>query len=477
MPPSQDTPTPSTNPLDDDKRSLYDYEPAEHETTSPHWYNATVSTGQPAASAQSASSPVYRSRRYYQQAAAKNNWLWVLVAVALLALTLVFTMGIIFVLQTGEDNESEAASVVTTAPNGDNSAVNTNPIRNGDGADGAVSNSDDDSSETVDATDTASDTANSAAPRAATSDDENPTTNLEGDDGSEPITNDPPGSTELNIRPWDGEERFTILLMGIDARPEQGSNGLYRTDTMMIISFDPMNNSIGMMSIPRDTYVNIPGYTNLQRVNTAYLLGNNQEPGFGPTLAMQTVQYNFGIRIHDYMLVDFNAFIKIIDRIGGVDVFVEREINDRTYPDMNFGYDPFYISEGWHHLDGETALKYARSRHTSDDVDRGRRQQQIMLAVRDRVVSLDMVDELVLNALPIWNDINEGVETGLGFDQLVELALFAVEVPEDSINNAVVNWECCLQSYTTPTGASVLIPERYSLGLLMVEIFGEGYNQ
>jgi polyisoprenyl-teichoic acid--peptidoglycan teichoic acid transferase len=467
---SSDTSVPQP---DETKRSLYDYEPEQHETTSPHWYNKTVDTGQPTATNQPGNTPppapVYRSRRYYQQAAAKNNWLWVIVAVMLLGLTLVFTMGIIFVLQTGDDASDESVMVATTVPNNNNSTAGNNAGGQPSANQAEENTADNDSS------------AEEQQPPADTDDPSRdnpaPSTDLQGEDGSEPITNDPPGSTELNIRPWDGEERFTILLMGIDARPEQGANGLYRTDTMMIVSFDPVDDSIGMMSIPRDTYVNIPGYTNLQRVNTAYLLGNNQRPGFGPTLAMQTVQYNFGIRIHDYMLVDFNAFIKIIDRVGGVSVFVEKEINDRTYPDMNFGYDPFYISEGWHHLDGETALKYARSRHTTDDVDRGRRQQQLILALRDQVVTLDMIDELITNALPIWNDINEGIESGLGLDQLLELALFAVEVPEENINNAVVNWECCLQSYTTPTGASVLIPERYSLGLLMVEIFGEGYNQ
>lgn len=451
--------------------NLYNYDPSQSEATSPHWYNQTVNTANSANTTVeqvSPTPPTYRSRRYYQRAAAQNNWLWVVVGVMLLMLTLVFTMGIIFILQTGEDDTSDTVSVTTAQPN-DETIVASNVDNE---ADNGLENTADSQVADNGLNDDAGTVENTTDPDA-----DAPTTNIQGDDGSEPITNNPPGSTELNIRPWDGEERFTILLMGIDARPSEGANGLYRTDSMMIISFDPVNNSIGIMSIPRDTYVNIPGYTNLQRVNTAYLLGNNQQPGFGPTLAMQTVQYNFGIRIHDYVLVDFNAFIKIIDRIGGVDVYVEREINDRTYPDMNYGYDPFYISEGWHHLDGETALKYARSRHTSDDVDRGRRQQQIMLAVRDRVISLDMIDELVINALPIWNDINEGVETALGFDQLVELALFAARVPESNINNGVVSWECCLQSYTTPTGASVLIPERYSLGLLMVDIFGEGYNQ
>lgn len=409
----------------------------------------------------------YRSRQsYYQRAAAQNSWIWVLVAAGLLMMTLILTMGLIFVLRTAEDDDAQSVAAQSEAT--ENANATQAPIIIGDASTGGASNNENPDSGTEN-TNTAN--ADNGATNNATGGDP------DGNAGTNTDENPTPEPLSLNIEAWDGEDRFTILLMGIDARPSQGANGLYRTDTMMVISLDPNANRIGIMSIPRDTYVEIPGYNSLQRVNTAYMLGNLQEPGYGPQLAMQTIQYNFGIRINEYMLVDFNAFISVIDEIGGIDVYVEREINDRTYPDMNYGYEPFYISAGQHHLDGATALKYARSRHTSDDIDRGRRQQQILLAIRERILSLNMVDDLLRNALSIWNDIDEGVETGLEFEQILQLALFASEIPSENIYNGVVNWECCLTSYTTPNGASVLIPNRYALGSFMVDIFGEGYNQ
>jgi anionic cell wall polymer biosynthesis LytR-Cps2A-Psr (LCP) family protein len=144
---------------------------------------------------------------------------------------------------------------------------------------------------------------------------------------------------------------------------------------------------------------------------------------------------------------------------------------------MFYGYDPFYISAGQHHLDGATALKYARSRHSSDDIDRGRRQQQVVMAVRDQVLQANMLDDLVVQAPAIWNDLSAGIKTGLSLEQLVRLALYAREVPGENIKSGVLDWGY-LQSWRKPdTGASLVIPNRYALPTLMTEIFGEGYNQ
>ncbi|MBI5927906.1 MAG: LCP family protein [Chloroflexi bacterium] len=278
----------------------------------------------------------------------------------------------------------------------------------------------------------------------------------------------------MEIQPWDGQERFTVLVMGLDNRP--GEEGSCRTDTMMIISIDPQHNSIGMMSIPRDTYVEIPGY-GLDRINTACVYGELYQRGTGPRLAMQTVQYNFGIRVNDYVMVNFNSFISLIDRIGGIDIYVEQEIYDDQYPDMFYGYDPFYIAAGQQHLDGATALKYARSRHSTDDIDRGRRQQQVVMAVRDKIVSANMMDNLLVEAPGLWNDLNEGIETGLSLDQILRLAVYAKNIPQENIKSGVLNWDY-LMSWTNPeNGASLVIPDRYKLPSLMLEIFGEGYNQ
>lgn len=281
------------------------------------------------------------------------------------------------------------------------------------------------------------------------------------------------GGESMIINPWDGKERFTVLLMGMDRRPGE-MGGSIRTDTMMLISLDPDTKQIGILSIPRDLWVDMPGY-DLQRINTAYGLGELQGPGGGPLLAMQMVQYNFGIEVNEYLVVDFDAFIQVIDLIGGVDVNVEQEIYDPEYPDMNYGYDPFYISAGQHHLDGATALKYARSRHSTDDIDRAHRQQQVIYAVRDRVLALNMIPELVAKAPQLWSELDAGIDTGLSLDQIIQLVWYAKDIPTSNIKSDVLGWEYVIP--TTYNGMSILLPNRFNMGELMLQVFGPGYGE
>lgn len=280
---------------------------------------------------------------------------------------------------------------------------------------------------------------------------------------------------EIVIEPWDGESRFTILVMGLDRRP--GETGLaYRTDTMMILSLDPITNSIGILSIPRDLYVPVPGYTELQRVNSPMVLGELQREGYGPTLAMQTVQNNLGIRVNDYMAVDFNGFIQFIDAIGGIEVTLNYTINDRTYPNMYYGYDPFYLPPGTHQLDGATALKFARTRHGSSDFQRAQRQQMVLYAIRDRILEPGMLAQLIIQAPTLYAQFQDNVATGLTLDQMIQLALYVKDVPTENINTGVID-QRYVMNYSTPQGASVLIPNRATLGPLMVEVFGATYNR
>jgi LCP family protein required for cell wall assembly len=167
---------------------------------------------------------------------------------------------------------------------------------------------------------------------------------------------------------------------------------------MILVSLDPKTNSIGMLSIPRDLYVEVP-YAGLQRVNAAYVIGELEEPnGGGPRLAKQTVQYNFGIPVNEFITVDFQTVISIIDAIGGIEIEVPSEITDYQYPTMDYGTEIFHVDAGWQTMDGTTALKYARTRHASDDIDRAKRQQQVIYAVRDKITSLSMIDDLIVQA-------------------------------------------------------------------------------
>jgi polyisoprenyl-teichoic acid--peptidoglycan teichoic acid transferase len=279
----------------------------------------------------------------------------------------------------------------------------------------------------------------------------------------------------IELIPWDGNSRFTFLMVGLDRRP--GETGLaYRTDTMMLISIDPATGSIGVLSIPRDLYVDVPGYSEPQRVNSPMVLGEIRQPGYGPQLMMQTVQYNLGMRINDYVAVDFNTFVTLIDAIGGVDIDVPYNISDPQYPNMYYGYDPFYLRAGFQHLDGATALKYARTRHGDNDFQRAQRQQAVLYAIRDKILDLDMLPQLIVQAPTLWSQLSAGISTGLQFDQIIQLALYLKDIPGDNIKTGVIDDRYTI-NYTTSQGASVLVPDRARIGPLMVEVFGANYSQ
>lgn len=286
---------------------------------------------------------------------------------------------------------------------------------------------------------------------------------------------DLPDGSSIEIRPWDGRSRFTVILAGLDRRPnERGMQ--YRTDTMMLISLDPATQRIGVLSIPRDLYVVVPGYGERQRVNTPMVLGELRQPGYGPQLLMQTVQLNMGMRVHDYILVDFNAFITLVDAIGGITIDNPYIINDPAYPNMFYGYDPFYLAAGQHHLNGATALKYARTRHGDSDFQRAGRQQQVVYAVRDRVFSADVLPGLLLQAPTLWQTLTENFYTGLTLEQLITLAVWVRDIPRENISTGVLD-NTYTRFYTTAGGASVLIPDQSRLPALLTEVFGPNYAE
>ncbi len=278
----------------------------------------------------------------------------------------------------------------------------------------------------------------------------------------------------IELQPWDGQSRFTMIVAGLDRRP--GETGLeFRTDSMMLVSLDPTEGRLGILSIPRDLYVQIPGWRNY-RINAALYLGEARGEGYGPTLLMQTFQLNFGIRVHDYMLIDFQAFIDVVDLIGGVEVSIDYTINDPRYPDMNFGYDPFYLPAGTHHLDGYDTLRFARTRHGNNDIRRAERQQQVLFAVRDRVLDFGALPQLLIQAPAFWNALSSNVYTGLSLEHLIQLGLYIKDIDRGNIKTGIINFRY-LQEYTTESGQHVLVPLRAPLGNLMREVFGDGYWQ
>jgi LCP family protein required for cell wall assembly len=264
-----------------------------------------------------------------------------------------------------------------------------------------------------------------------------------------------------------GDERINILMMGIDRRP--GEAFISRTDSMMVISINPAKDTISVLSIPRDLYVQIPGHGQ-ERINTALVYGSRGGDYLsGAALAMETVSYSLNIPIDHYILVDFGAFIRIIDILGGIDIEVPYNINDPEYPDMNYGYDPFYLSAGLQHLDGATALKYARTRHQDSDFQRASRQQQVLMAVRSKAIGLGLTD-LVRRAPDLYRQIQEGIRTDLGLDDMVRLAMTVNNVPKENIRSAVLDGNY-VTSYRAPNGAAVLLLQQDAATPLINSLF------
>jgi LCP family protein required for cell wall assembly len=265
-----------------------------------------------------------------------------------------------------------------------------------------------------------------------------------------------------NAPTWQGTDRVTVLLMGADTRP--GDSGRYRprSDSIMLLMLDPELDVASVLSVPRDLWVEIPGY-GINRINTAYFYG-------GGDLAMQTVQYNLGVRVNYYVMVEFDAFTTFVDEIGGIDVYVPRTIYDPEYPDMFYGTEEFYIQVGQHHLDGATALKYARTRHGDSDFNRAQRQQDILFAIRDQVLTTYGFTQLIQNAPGLYATVSDSITTNMTLEEMVSLAGSAKEIDRENIRTGVIDANYA-SDYVTNQGAQVLIPNRARIGELLSQVF------
>jgi polyisoprenyl-teichoic acid--peptidoglycan teichoic acid transferase len=273
---------------------------------------------------------------------------------------------------------------------------------------------------------------------------------------------------------WTGTDPITVLILGIDQR-EQEDEDFWRSDTMMLATLDPVTKRAGVLSIPRDLWVPIPGH-NENRINTAHFLGDAYKyPGGGAALAMETVKYNLGIdQIDYYIVVNFQAFVDMVDLIGGIEIYVEKTIDDPKYPGPNYDYDPLYIEAGWHHFYGEMALKYARVRRTSGgDFDRARRQQQVIKAILKQVINAKMLPQLAARAPEIWQVVESSVRLSpnLRIDEVIALSNLATQVDLDQGLRFRVIDETCTLDAVTPDNAQVLVPLRGKIRDVRDEIF------
>jgi LCP family protein required for cell wall assembly len=277
---------------------------------------------------------------------------------------------------------------------------------------------------------------------------------------------------------WDGASRVTILLMGVDTevvikdgKVSPDRVGPARSETMILLTIDPQSRTAGMMSIPRDLWVNIPrfGYA---KINTAFADGDAFKlPGGGPELAMRTVEQVIGVPVQYYAVMEFWAFTNLIDEIGKVDVFVDKKI---TIDPMGPGNDKIMLSAGWHKLGGMEALGYVRQRHTQGgDVDRSKRQQAVILAVRQKVTDPANLPALLANAPAIYNEIQAGVRTNLTFDDIMRLGMLSREIPQENIKHGVIDYSMVTLANLTVKGQmqSIFKPIPDKIRVLRDEIF------
>jgi len=255
-----------------------------------------------------------------------------------------------------------------------------------------------------------------------------------------------------------------IILLGTDLR---APGSAWRTDTIILVTVNTRQKTAGMLSIPRDMWVYIPanGYN---RINTADFYGEYRDyPGGGPALVKRTLLHNLGIRVDYYVRGDFNAFIELIDTLGGVDVAVDCPLED-IFPDPTSpgGLYTLSVDAGIQHLDGKAALYYARSRLSTSDFDRSRRQQKVLRALWDKALRID-----VLPKVPeLWRTLGSAVQTDLGLTDILALAAVGVQLEPQNLKSRFIGRDQ-IQSWVAPDGANVLLPKPADMQVALVEFF------
>jgi len=261
---------------------------------------------------------------------------------------------------------------------------------------------------------------------------------------------------------WGGKGRVNILILGTDRRDE--GERAARTDTMMVVSLDPVARRAIILSIPRDLWVFIPGYGE-GRINTAHFYGE-LNGGQGPALAKETVEANLDIPIDYYVRLDFEGFKEIVDTLGGVTIDVEAPIRDDMFPDDNYGYKTIYIPAGRQEMDGETLLQYVRTRHGGNDFERVRRQQQALRALAQRALDLDL-----LPRLPALIDTAlDAVSTDIQPLEILALANLGNQIGLDGLEMKAID-ESLTIPFVTLDGAQILLPDKAGIEAMLEGLF------
>lgn len=258
----------------------------------------------------------------------------------------------------------------------------------------------------------------------------------------------------------EGDDRINFLLLGNGGA---GHAGPELTDTIIFASFRPSTNEIGMLSIPRDLVVPIPGY-GYRKINHINAYGEMENEGQGPEWAAEQIGELLDQEIHYTVKVDFDGFEDLIDAIGGVNVYVENSFTDYSYPTDNYLYQTVSFEQGWQEMDGDSALKYSRSRKGTNgegsDFARAKRQQVILMAVKDKMLSpAVLLNPGKLNK--IINTFQENVQTNLSFWEIMKLSKYAPDIDTNNISHYVLDSSASSPLYASNiNGAYVLLPKK-----------------
>ncbi|NJP03802.1 LCP family protein, partial [Candidatus Gracilibacteria bacterium] len=232
----------------------------------------------------------------------------------------------------------------------------------------------------------------------------------------------------------DNNGHTNILLLGVAGTTEEGG---HLTDSMMIVSVNPDRPSVSILSLPRDLYLS----SNIgeHKINAIYALARAKH-GEGKSLEIvkRAISSFTGVDIHYAAVVDFALFEEGINLLGGVEVFVPQDIEDDRYPGPNYSYETFVVRKGIHIFDGKTALKYARSRKSSSDYDRARRQQDLVLAMQKKLESMGWAE----NAQKIrqfYDLFRRKVNTDIGLTEIMALGKIAMDIDFADITSFVLN--------------------------------------
>jgi LCP family protein required for cell wall assembly len=254
-------------------------------------------------------------------------------------------------------------------------------------------------------------------------------------------------------------DAVNILLLGSDRRQTT-----FRTDTILILSLIPSKRAAVLISVPRDLYLYLPGVTT-QRINAAVMYGDIYGyPGGGWQLLNDTILYNLGIQIHHHALVEMQGFSDIVDTLGGVDVHVACEYTDwrlrspRLDPEDADNWSLFTAPAGVVHMDGDYALWYARARKKSSDLDRARRQQEVLRAMYRQILRLDLIPKIP----DLYDDLTKVVATDLNLLDLLRLAPLTARIKLSQVRSRFIGSRLLL-GWKTPDGAQVYLPRRSAL--------------